>query len=85
MIYDGKYPEFLPTKGLYNGVQEEFSVNGEKADSYIIRECERAPRDRALVVISADEGKLAEDMGVRGPAAALGSEPALPQAVSARP
>ena len=79
VIYDGKDSEVIPTKGVSNGVQEMFSVNGEKADSCIIRECERAPRNRALVVVSADEGKLAEDMGVRGPAAALGANLLYPK------
>ena len=73
VIYDGKVTEFVSTKGRGGGVKEIFTVDGAKADSLVIRECEKAPRDRALVVVSADRGETAEDLGVRGPAEDLGA------------
>ncbi len=73
VIYDGKMSEFMITKGRGGGVKEIFTVDGVKADPLIIRECGKAPRDRALVVVSADRGETADDLGVRGPAEDLGA------------
>ena len=73
VIYDGKMSEFVSTKGRGGGVKEIFTVDGVKADPLIIRECGKAPRDRALVVVSADRGETADDLGVRGPAEDLGA------------
>ena len=68
IIYDGKRSEFFPTKGRGGGVKEVFTVDGADADPLIIRECDKAPRDRVLVVVSEDRGITTGDMGVRDPA-----------------
>ncbi len=73
IVYDGKQSEVPLTRGRDSGVRETFSAEGESADSLIIRECRDAPRDRALVVVSADRGETAGDLGVRDPAESLGA------------
>ena len=73
IIYDGKVSEFVVTKGRGGGVKEVFTVDGEKADSLIIQECDKAPRDRILVVVSEDRGITTGDLGVRDPAENLGA------------
>ncbi len=73
IIYDGKRSEFFPTKGRGGGVKEVFTVDGADADPLIIQECDKAPRDRVLVVVSEDRGVTTGDLGVRDPAENLGA------------